>query len=236
MSNSKENVDKNISILSHGTAVILLILYVLYLFFQLRTHANLFDAELASEGLDEEREQPQLSAWAAGGVLFVVTILVAVCAEYLVGSIDSFAETVHVSKTFIGFIILPIVGNAAEHITAIVVTVKDKMDLATSVTIGNCMQIALLVTPILVLLGWAIGVDISCRCACLSSAAFIPALYPNSCLFFFKPAVYPNKFPCSNPSLKPARELFGFPSADSSPMTVLVSLALPFPLFARPMS
>ena len=79
----------------------------------------------------------------------------------LVGSIDSFAETVHVSKTFIGLIILPIVGNAAEHVTAIVVAVKDKMDLAMGVAIGSCLQIALLVTPTLVLLGWAIGVDMT---------------------------------------------------------------------------
>ncbi|KAG4428508.1 hypothetical protein IFR05_016011 [Cadophora sp. M221] len=161
MSNSKENVDKNILILSHGTAIILLILYVLYLFFQLRTHANLFDAELAVGGDDEEREEPQLSPWAAGSVLLVVTILVAVCAEYLVGSIDSFVETAHVSKTFIGLILLPIVGNAAEHVTAIVVAVKDKMDLAMGVAIGSSLQISLLVTPALVLLGWVIGVDMT---------------------------------------------------------------------------
>lgn len=161
MSNSKENVDKNILILSHGTAIILLILYVLYLFFQLRTHANLFDAEQAAEDEDEEQEEPQLGPWAAGGVLLVVTIAVAVCAEYLVGSIDSLVETAHISKTFIGLILLPIVGNAAEHVTAIVVALKDKMDLAMGVAIGSSMQIALLVTPALVLLGWAIGVDMT---------------------------------------------------------------------------
>merc|ERR1711939_847103 len=92
---------------SHGTAIILLILYVMYLFFQLRTHAILFDAE-QPEGEDgEEEEEPQLSPWAAGGVLLVVTIAVAVCAEYLVGSIDSLVETAHISKTFIGLILLP---------------------------------------------------------------------------------------------------------------------------------
>merc|ERR1712000_440825 len=55
----------------------------------------------------EEEEEPQLSPWAAGGVLLVVTIAVAVCAEYLVGSIDSLVETAHISKTFIGLILLP---------------------------------------------------------------------------------------------------------------------------------
>lgn len=162
MANSKESAEKNIIILSHGTAIILLILYVMYLFFQLRTHANLFDAEQQPEGEDgEEEEEPQLSPWAAGGVLLVVTIAVAVCAEYLVGSIDSLVETAHISKTFIGLILLPIVGNAAEHVTAIVVALKDKMDLAMGVAIGSSMQIALLVTPALVLLGWAIDVPMT---------------------------------------------------------------------------
>lgn len=92
----------------------------------------------------------------AAGVLVVVTIAVAVCAEYLVDSIDSLVETAHISKTFVGLILLPIVGNAAEHVTAVVVAVKDKMDLAMGVAIGSSMQIALLVTPFLVILGWII--------------------------------------------------------------------------------
>ena len=141
-------------ILSHGTAVILLILYVLYLVFQLRTHQNLFDAELQAE--EESQEEPQMSPLAATGVLVIVTIAVAVCAEYLVDSIDSLVATAHISKTFIGLILLPIVGNAAEHVTAVVVAVKDKMDLALGVAIGSSMQIALLVTPFLVILGWII--------------------------------------------------------------------------------
>lgn len=98
-----------------------------------------------------------MGPWAAAFVLVVVTIAVAICAEYLVDSIDSLVETAHISKTFIGLILLPIVGNAAEHVTAVVVAVKDKMDLAMGVAIGSSMQIALLVTPFLVILGWIIG-------------------------------------------------------------------------------
>lgn len=98
-----------------------------------------------------------MGPWSAAGVLIVVTVLVAVCAEYLVDSIDSLVSTTGISKTFVGLILLPIVGNAAEHVTAIVVAVKDKMDLAMGVAIGSSMQIALLVTPFLVILGWIIG-------------------------------------------------------------------------------
>lgn len=145
--------------LSRGTAIILLLLYVLYLFFQLKTHAALFDAEhQAADGDDEgtEAEEPQMSPWAAGIVLVVVTVAVAICAEYLVDSIDAIVASAHISKTFIGLILLPIVGNAAEHVTAVVVALKDKMDLAMGVAVGSSMQIALLVTPFLVILGWII--------------------------------------------------------------------------------
>ena len=155
---SDADSDTNILVLSHGTAIIMLILYCLYLVFQLKTHASLFDAE-AQEGGDggEEQEPEILGPFAAGVCLVIVTVLVAVCAEYLVDSIDAIVETAHISKTFIGLVLLPIVGNAAEHVTACVVAYKDKMDLAIGVAIGSSMQIALFVTPFLVILGWIIG-------------------------------------------------------------------------------
>lgn len=149
---SDSDEDDTLLILSHGTAVILLLLYVLYLFFQLKTHKDLFDDEEENSG--EQDEGRVLSPPAAGVALVIVTVLVAVCAEYLVDSIDSIVETAHISKTFIGLVLLPIVGNAAEHVTAVVVALKDKMDLAIGVAIGSSMQIALLVTPFLVILGW----------------------------------------------------------------------------------
>ncbi|MCJ1246361.1 hypothetical protein MMC30_003568 [Trapelia coarctata] len=155
--------DANILVLSHGTAIILLVLYVLYLYFQLKSHKELFDEEQQDGGGEggEEEEEQILSPWAAGVALVVVTIAVAVCAEFLVDSIDSIVETMHISKTFIGLILLPIVGNAAEHVTAVVVSMKNKMNLAIGVAIGSSMQIALLVTPFLVILGWIIDRDMT---------------------------------------------------------------------------
>lgn len=145
--------DSSILLLSHGTAIILLILYIMYLFFQLKTHHYLFDEE-NQEGADEEEEGQILSPWSAGVALVIVTLMVAVCAEFLVGSIDAIVETAHISKTFIGLILLPIVGNAAEHVTACVVAYKGKMDLAIGVAIGSSLQISIFVTPFLVILGW----------------------------------------------------------------------------------
>lgn len=106
---------------------------------------------------DHEPEEAILGPIPAAAVLVVVTVLVAICAEYLVGSIDSLVETAGISKAFIGLILLPIVGNAAEHVTAVVVAVRNKMDLAMGVAIGSSIQIALLVTPFLVIVGWIIG-------------------------------------------------------------------------------
>lgn len=184
-SSDKPEGDKadNILVLSHGTAIILLLLYVLYLFFQLKTHTKLFNPENGeshpsspsqsspsasssrpepphrknSQKRHHESDQPLLSPWAAGVALVLITVAVAICAEFLVASIDSIVETAHISKTFIGLILLPIVGNAAEHVTAVMVAYKNKMDLAIGVAIGSSMQIALLVTPFLVILGWIIG-------------------------------------------------------------------------------
>ncbi|RDL39612.1 uncharacterized protein BP5553_03952 [Venustampulla echinocandica] len=158
LSSSQDHSEDNILILSRGTSIILLILYVLYLVFQLRTHSALFIADHES---GDDQEEPKMSPWAAAAILVVVTVTVALCAEYLVNAIEPIVETTSISKTFIGLILLPIVGNAAEHATAVVVAVKDKMDLAMGVAIGSSMQIALLLTPFLVILGWIIGIPMT---------------------------------------------------------------------------
>ena len=153
----EDHKQASILILSRGTSMILLLLYVLYLYFALRTHKKLFEPETQATTSSEEEHEPLLGPWSAGLVLVVTTLIISVCADYMVDSIDALVATGKISKTFIGLILIPIVGNAAEHVTACVVAVKDKMDLAMGVAIGSSIQIALLVTPSLVMLGWAIG-------------------------------------------------------------------------------
>ena len=162
-----------IDILSRGTAIILLFIYVAYLYFQLYTHADLFDDEENQEGESEEPEI--LGPWAAGAALVVVTLLVAICAEFLVDSIDAIVEEAHISKTFIGLILIPIVGNAAEHVTAVIVAYKNKMDLAIGVAIGSSLQIAIFVTPFLVILGWAMGQPMTLHFETFETVAFFLA-------------------------------------------------------------
>lgn len=102
-----------------------------------------------------------LSTTSAVVMLLITTTLVALCAEFLVGSISYLVANSGVSQAFIGLIILPLVGNAAEHVTAVTVAYKNKMDLSINIALGSSIQIALFVTPLMVMLGWAIGAEMS---------------------------------------------------------------------------
>ncbi|KAI1614919.1 Ca2+:H+ antiporter [Exophiala viscosa] len=176
---------------SRATAVLLLLVYACYLFFQLKSHAEIYNTpgeknkkrnvgekfkktvipekyrkrtpDQRQDDFDapreEEAEEPALSITTAIITLAASTVLVALNAEYLVDSINSITCGGGISKNFVGLILLPIVGNAAEHTTAVTVAVKDKMDLAIGVAVGSSMQIALLVLPFVVVLGWIMGKD-----------------------------------------------------------------------------
>lgn len=197
-----------IAAISRGTAVILLVVYGGYLYFQLHTHSTMFSEEsqkvpmrprknalpegalargLAKAGgigagpgranmperppndelinpeasLDEEDEpeEPQLHILVAWATLAGATAIIGLCAEYMVDSISAVTAGGTVSVEFVGLILLPIVGNAAEHATAVTVACKDKMDLAIGVAVGSSMQVALLLIPLLVVIGWIMGND-----------------------------------------------------------------------------
>ncbi|ERS99657.1 calcium/proton exchanger [Sporothrix schenckii ATCC 58251] len=122
-----------------------------------------FMAPAAGDGdEDDEEEEPQISRTTAVLLLLVSTGLVALCAEFMVGSINEVVSgNSGISEAFIGLILLPIVGNAAEHVTGVTVAMKNKMDLALGVALGSSIQIAIFVTPVVVLLGWIMGKDMS---------------------------------------------------------------------------
>lgn len=196
--------------LSRGTAVILLVVYAAYLYFQLKTHHEVFAQEsqkvpmrpkknalgagaiksamVKPAGLisipgqhneggsnneklrkmlneepqgeaEDDEEDPQLAFGVAIGTLVGATVLIAFCAEFLVDSINYVTTQGGISQEFLGLILLPIVGNAAEHATAVTVAIKDKMDLAIGVAVGSSMQVALFIIPLLVIIGWGMGMD-----------------------------------------------------------------------------
>ena len=108
----------------------------------------------SNRSIKTEAEDPPISQTSSIVLLLISTGLVALCAEFLVGSIQHLVESSSISEAFIGLIILPIVGNAAEHVTAVTVAAKNKLDLALGVALGSSIQIALFVTPLVVIIGW----------------------------------------------------------------------------------
>ncbi|KAK0715715.1 Sodium/calcium exchanger protein-domain-containing protein [Lasiosphaeris hirsuta] len=108
---------------------------------------------------EEEGEEPQLHFIVAVATLAIATIIIAFCAEYMVDGISAVTAGGTISAEFVGLILLPIVGNAAEHATAVTVAIKDKMDLAIGVAVGSSMQVALFIIPLLVIIGWGMGMD-----------------------------------------------------------------------------
>jgi Ca2+:H+ antiporter len=113
----------------------------------------------AYEEAEDEPEEPQLHIAVAWATLAGATAIIGLCAEFMVDGIDAVTKSGTISVEFVGLILLPIVGNAAEHATAVTVAVKDKMDLAIGVAVGSSMQIALLVLPLVVVIGWIMGKD-----------------------------------------------------------------------------
>lgn len=174
-------IQDKILALSRGTAIILLIVYVLFLVFQLGSHHDLFEQQEqeTDEVISQLSNQPKhsLSVRSALVFLLVATIMVSVCADFLVGTIDNIVESTGLSKTFIGLIIIPIVGNAAEHVTSVMVAMKNKMDLALSVAIGSSLQIALFVTPFMVLVGWAIDVPMTLNFSTFETATLFISVF-----------------------------------------------------------
>jgi Ca2+:H+ antiporter len=148
------NYGSDVETISAIVAGLLLLSYCAGLFFSLRTHREIFNPYM--EGDDEEGHR----AWPVRKSVLVLAIAgggVALMSELLVGSIEHAAESVGLSQFFIGAVVVAIVGNAAEHWVAVLVALKNKMDLAVNIAVGSSAQVALFVTPVLVFLSFVIG-------------------------------------------------------------------------------
>jgi Ca2+:H+ antiporter len=152
--------------LSVAVAIVLIIVYGLTLLFSMKTHSYLYDVGVA--GVDDTIELAEASLAGEGDkedinvkfwvfILLVCTAFVAIESELLVGTLEVATSKLGLTSLFTGVILLPIVGNAAEHTTAVTVAMKNKMDLSVSVAVGSSLQIALFVAPVLVIVGWIWG-------------------------------------------------------------------------------
>jgi Ca2+:H+ antiporter len=136
---------------SVAISVILLAVYLLSLLFSLRTHVHLFAGEAG------EAPEPRWSTRRAVGVLLGATALVAVISEILVASLEGAAHAFGLSRVFVGVVVVAVVGNAAEHSTAVMMALRNKMDLALQIAVESSKQVALFVAPVLVFAGLAMG-------------------------------------------------------------------------------
>jgi len=147
--------ESGILLISRGTSILLLIVYCAYLYFQLKSHRHLYEAA------DSEESEPGMNLPSAAISLLGVTVVTAICADYLVASIEEFAIRYHIPKPFIGLILLPIVANAAEHVTSVWMAMKNQMELTITISVGSSIQVATFVVPSLVILGWLTGHELS---------------------------------------------------------------------------
>lgn len=179
-----------LNIISRGTSILLLGVYIIYIYFQLKTHAFLYDPSLPRpdsvvedpedarrradqvERNQREKEPMQMNLLSAALGLLIVTVITSFCADYLVASIEETADRYHIPKTFIGLILLPIVANAAEHVTSVWMAMKDKMEITIGICVGSSIQIAAFVIPLLVIVGWCIGQNLTLYFANFETVAF----------------------------------------------------------------
>ncbi|GLT37602.1 hypothetical protein SLA2020_119100 [Shorea laevis] len=146
--------------LSRASSIVMLIAYVAYLVFQLFTHRQLFEDQVEADD-DASEESPVIGFWSGFVWLVVMTLVIALLSEYIVDSIEAASDSWGISMSFISIIVLPIVGNAAEHAGAIIFAYKNKLDISLGVALGSATQISMLVVPLTVVVAWIMGVKMS---------------------------------------------------------------------------
>ncbi|KAL6999805.1 Vacuolar cation/proton exchanger 5 [Sarracenia purpurea var. burkii] len=147
--------------LSRFSSCVMLVAYTAYLFFQLKGQRNLHvpisEEESQNDGSFDDEETPQISKWESIIWLSILTALLSYLSEYLVNAIEGASVALNIPVAFISVILLPIVGNAAEHASAVMFAIKDKLDMSLGVAIGSSTQISMFGIPFCVVYGWVLG-------------------------------------------------------------------------------
>ncbi|CAN1248234.1 Vacuolar cation/proton exchanger 5 [Linum perenne] len=144
--------------LSRFSSCIMLIAYAAYLFFQLNTKRDPYEANQSTEASDDDDDEaPEISKFESIVWLSIMTAWISILSEYLVDAIEGASHAWNIPIAFIGVILLPIVGNAAEHASAIMFAMKDKLDISLGVAIGSSTQISMFGIPFCVVVGWIMG-------------------------------------------------------------------------------
>lgn len=155
LGNYYELANDEVLSVSRFSACALLFMYCQLLYFQLKTHKELFEDD------EDDEDEDRMSLWGSIIGLASITAIVAWLSGFLVDAIDGFTIKANLSKTFVGIILLPIIGNVVEHIAAVTVAMKGKMELAMGIAVGSGTQISMFVVPATVLVGWVMGRDMT---------------------------------------------------------------------------
>ena len=151
--NSAVAAERNLSL---EIAIVLIVTYALSLVFTLKTHRHLYVGDIDKEP-DEPGDHDPPPRWRPVALLVAATVGIAFMAEFLVGAAEETAHALGWSEVFVGVIVVAIIGNAAEHSTAVLMAWKNKMDIAINIAVGSSIQVALFVAPVLVLLSYALA-------------------------------------------------------------------------------
>lgn len=143
---SLELLNNKYEALSVIVAVIMFSIYLMSLFFSFYTHKDIYSVD------HREESKSKWSLQTAVFVLIAATVFIGLESEFLVSAVEPMTKEVGLSEFFVGIILIPIIGNAAEHSTAILMALKNEMDVAVEIAIGSSLQIILFVTPVLIFL------------------------------------------------------------------------------------
>jgi Ca2+:H+ antiporter len=150
--------DPSLNTLSLGVAAVLILMYVLSLIYSFRSEEYEIAPEVGVEsGPEEDEHKTKWDVKTSVGILAASTIAIVFLSEFLVGAVEPVVHQLHVSELFLGIILIPIVGNVAEHIVGVQMAYKNKMELSMAISLGSSMQIALFVAPLLVFISILFG-------------------------------------------------------------------------------
>ncbi|KAF7825544.1 vacuolar cation/proton exchanger 3-like [Senna tora] len=163
--------------LSRAASITMLIAYFAYLIFQLWTHRQLFEAEDEKDNDDNVAEEAAvIGFWSGFAWLVGMTVLIAFLSEYVVQTIEDASESWGLSVSFLSIILLPIVGNAAEHAGAIIFAFKNKLDISLGVALGSATQISMFVVPLCVVIAWIMGINMDLNLNLLETGSLAMAI------------------------------------------------------------
>ncbi|XP_027191938.1 vacuolar cation/proton exchanger 3-like [Cicer arietinum] len=144
---------------SRAASIVMVIAYFAYLIFQLWTHRQLFEAQDEDDEEGENAsEEAVIGFWSGFVWLLSMTVFISILSEYVVDTIEDASDSWGLSVSFLSIIVLPIVGNAAEHAGAIIFAFKNKLDISLGVALGSATQIGMFVVPLCVIVAWILGI------------------------------------------------------------------------------